>query len=138
LSQPKPGIWTYESRGNDTKEALDPSAGTCTRIMVSVFRPALVPVFSSAACALVRLARLSLPTSSRFIAAPPPFPSLPEVGIASVRLTLASATRPRYQPHPLAPSTVTATSAAARRVPIASRFMGVRRSDEPSPPPERD
>ena len=41
-------------------------------------------------------------------------PRCPSVGMASVRLTLASATRPRYQPQPLAASRATVTSPPPR------------------------
>src|SRR4051794_8500486 len=104
----------------ETKAAADPSAGRCARIIESVLSsPWGSPVLNSAACSGVSPARESRPTSSRFIASPAwslPWASvLPSVGMASVRLTLASATWARYQPHPLPPSTRTARTAASAR-----------------------
>src|SRR3954452_13730101 len=131
-----PGISTQESRGKETNDAADPSAGTCTSIIVSVFWPATVPVLSSLACCCDRRARLSLPTSSRFIAAPSNWSTLPVVGIASVRLTDESATSPRYQPQPLVPRIAAAASGPTPRGPVGSRPSRDRAPPPaPAPPP---
>src|SRR4051812_22789554 len=103
--------------------------------MVSVLMPSWAVVLSSSSSAGVALARLSLPTRSRFIDSPSA-PLLPLLGMASVRFTLASATRPRYQPQPLEPRTATAASAARTRVPIASRPVRPRPPDEEPPADE--
>src|SRR3954454_20043344 len=58
---------------------------------------------------------------------------LPSAGMASVRLTLASATWPRYQPQPLVARITSATSAATARVVTTARA----RPREPSAPAVR-
>src|SRR3954454_8072406 len=98
---------TYESRGKDTNDALDPSAGMWTRIIVSVLSPpeSDAPALSSASCSSVRSPRPPEPPRSGFMAAPLcEVPWLPVVGIASVRVPDAAAARQRYQPQPLVAS----------------------------------
>src|SRR5215218_8626621 len=126
---------TYVSRGRETNDAPEPSAGRWTSIIESVLStPSGLPVLNSACCSGVSPVRESIPTSSRFIASPawsPPLTSeLPESGIASVRLTLASATRTRYQPQPLPASTSTLSSAAIERPTTTARA-------DPRPPDSR-
>src|SRR4051812_36115877 len=117
---------TYVSRGSETKEAADPSAGTCTSIIESVLStPSGSPVLYSACCSGVRPLRESIPTSSRFISAPAwPLPltsELPVLGIASVRLRLASGNRARYHPQPLPASSSTLSTPHTSRVSVATR-----------------
>ena len=89
---------------------------------MSVLMPGVVAGVELGELLSVAPARLSLPTSSRFIASPvSTVSSLPDVGMASVRLTVASATRPRYQPQPLVASTARASRPATTRPVQVSR-----------------
>ena len=62
----QPGMVTQESRGNETAVAFRPSAGMCTRIIVSVELVTSSVVDSSLSSAGVALVRSSLPTSRMF------------------------------------------------------------------------
>jgi hypothetical protein len=56
------------SRGSETNDAPDPSAGMWTSIIESVLStPSGSPVLNSSRCSAVSPVRESMPTSSRFI-----------------------------------------------------------------------
>ena len=66
----QPGMVTHESRGNETAVAFRPSAGMCTRIIVSVELVTCSVVDSSLSSAGVALVRSSLPTSRMLVSRP--------------------------------------------------------------------